>query len=83
MDDWFVYIVECADKSLYTGITKDLSRRIDEHNNSDKGAKYTRTRRPVHMVYFESASDRSQASKREKEIKGLTRREKLDLIRHF
>lgn len=81
--DWFVYMLECSDTSLYTGITTDLERRINEHNNSTRGAKYTKTRRPVHMVYFELADDRSKASKREREIKKLTRKEKLDLIRHF
>jgi len=51
--EWFVYIVECNDKTLYTGITTDLERRIKEHNYSSKGAKYTSKRRPVRMVYFE------------------------------
>ena len=81
--DWFIYILECSDKTLYTGITTDLYRRIDEHNKSEKGAKYTKARRPVRMVYFEPSENRSTASKREKEIKNLTRKAKMVLIRHF
>jgi len=69
------------DDSLYTGITTELSRRVEEHNFSDKGAKYTRTRRPVTLVYFEKHRDRSLASKREYEIKKkMTREMKLKLI---
>ena len=83
MEEWFVYIVECADKTLYTGITTDMERRINEHNSSQKGAKYTKTRRPVTMVYFETALDRTTASKRESQIKKLSRKEKMELIRHF
>lgn len=83
MEEWFVYIVECADKTLYTGITTDMERRINEHNSSSKGAKYTKTRRPVTMVYFESVPDRTSASKREAAIKKLSRKEKMELIRHF
>ena len=69
------------DDSLYTGITTELSRRVEEHNFTDKGAKYTRTRRPVTLVYFEKHRDRSLASKREYEIKKkMTREMKLKLI---
>ena len=69
------------DDSLYTGITTELSRRVEEHNFSEKGAKYTRTRRPVTLVYFEQHRDRSLASKREYEIKKkMTREMKLKLI---
>lgn len=81
--EWYVYILECSDKTLYTGITTDLERRINEHNGSSKGAKYTRTRRPVRMVYFEVHDGRSNSSKREREIKKLSRKEKLEMIRHF
>ena len=81
--NWFVYIVECADKTLYTGITTDLERRINEHNYSSKGSKYTKTRRPVRMVYFETVKNRSEASKREYEIKKISKKDKLTLIRHF
>lgn len=49
---WYVYIAECSDKSLYTGITTDIDRRISEHNNSNKGAKYTKSRQPVELVYY-------------------------------
>lgn len=78
---WFVYIVQCADQSLYTGITKDVVRRIHEHNHDDKkGARYTRVRRPVQAVYQEPCSDRSAAGKREAAIKKLTRQKKLQLI---
>ena len=78
--EYIVYIVRCADRTLYTGITKDLDRRIDEHNSSDKGAKYTKIRRPVVLVYDELQSDRSLASKREYAIKKMSRKEKLELV---
>lgn len=78
---YYVYMLECSDKTIYTGISTDLERRIVEHNGSDKGAKYTRTRRPVKLVYSEKYKDRSLASKREYEIKKrMTRIEKLALI---
>jgi len=77
---YFVYILQCKDDTLYTGIAKDVSRRVDEHNNSDKGAKYTKNRRPVTLVYTEESQDRSSASKREYEIKKLSRQKKLELI---
>ena len=78
---YFVYILKCADETLYTGIATELERRIEEHNGSDKGAKYTRVRRPVRLVYSEEYPDRSSASKREYEIKKkMSRAEKLELI---
>jgi len=78
---YYVYIVKCADDTLYTGISTQLERRIEEHNSSDNGAKYTRVRRPVELVYSEEYPDRSTASKREYEIKKkMTRKEKLALI---
>ena len=77
---YFVYILECSDKTLYTGIATDIKRRLDEHNNSDKGAKYTRIRRPLKLVYSEESENRSSASKREYEIKKLSREKKLKLI---
>lgn len=80
MSKWYVYIVECADGSLYTGITTDVSRRLLEHNYSFKAAKYTRSRRPVRMVWSKEVSDRSHASKEEYRIKKLSRKKKLDLI---
>ena len=77
---YFVYILQCADDTLYTGITTDIERRVEEHNSSDKGAKYTKLRRPVALVYSEESEDRSSASKREYAIKKLTRAQKLELI---
>ena len=77
---YFAYIVKCSDKTLYTGITTDVKRRVDEHNSSQKGAKYTKLRRPVTLVYTETAKNRSEASKREYRIKKLSRSEKLELI---
>ncbi len=78
--EYFVYIVKCSDETLYTGIATDIHRRLDEHNNSSKGAKYTRVRRPVELVYSEVCEDRSSATKREYLIKKLSRKEKLELI---
>ncbi len=75
----YVYIVQCKDESLYTGYTNDLKKRIQVHN-SGKGAKYTRSRRPVHLVYWEECPDRSSALSREAEIKKLSREEKLKLV---
>ena len=81
VEQWFVYIVRCSDNSLYTGIAMDVVRRIDEHNNDDKtGAKYTRARRPVKLVYQEEVSTRSEAASRESAIKSLTKKEKEVLI---
>ena len=81
MSNYFVYMLRCADDTLYTGITTDLERRVDEHNNSVKGAKYTRARRPVSLVYSEELESRSEASKREYFIKHkMSRKEKLRLI---
>ena len=77
---YYLYILECADKTLYTGITVDLERRIHEHNTSKLGSKYTAARRPVKLVYSKKYKNRSLASKAESEIKKLTREEKSDLI---
>ena len=77
---YFVYILECSDKSLYTGITTDIKKRLDEHNSSPKGAKYTKARRPVKLRYSEASENRSTASKREYAIKKLSREKKLQLI---
>jgi putative endonuclease len=75
------YILRCADDTLYTGITTDIARRIQEHNTDDKKwAKYTKSRRPVELVYHEKYLTRSEASKREYEIKKITREEKIKLI---
>lgn len=80
MSDWWVYIVCCADHTLYTGVAKDVAKRLDEHNNSRKAAKYTRVRRPVEVVYLEPADNRSAAMKREMAIKALSRKQKQQLI---
>lgn len=78
---WQVYILRCADNSLYTGITTDVQRRLDEHNGLVKnGAKYTRNRQPVTLAYQEDAPSRSAACKREAAIKRLNKAQKEQLI---
>jgi putative endonuclease len=77
---YYLYILECKDKTLYAGITVDLARRLREHNTSKLGAKYTRARRPVKLVYSKKFRNRSLASKAESKIKKLTREEKKRLI---
>lgn len=77
---YYVYILKCCDGTLYTGIAKDVLKRLEEHNTSEKGAKYTKARRPVKLLYSESSEDRSTASKREYAIKKLSRTQKLELI---
>ncbi|NMB70278.1 GIY-YIG nuclease family protein [candidate division WWE3 bacterium] len=78
---YFVYLVKCSDNSLYCGYTTDLDQRINEHNNSNKGAKYTKYRRPVKLVYSEKFNTLSEALKREYQIKNLTRDKKEQLIK--
>ena len=81
MSGWHVYILRCADGSLYTGVATDLERRLHEHNHNDAlGARYTRARRPVVLVYSEPAESRSAACKREAVIKRLPRAAKLRLL---
>lgn len=75
----YTYMVECADGSLYTGWTYDIDERMKSHN-SGKGSKYTRSRLPVRLVYYEIVSDKIEAMKREYAIKRLSRRDKLKLI---
>ena len=75
---WFVYLVECADGTLYAGSTTDPERREREHN-AGVGAKYTRARRPVRLVYREACADKSAALRREAALKRLTKAEKLEL----
>jgi putative endonuclease len=77
---YFVYILECADKSLYTGITTNVARRLKEHR-SGLGGNYTRAKRAVKVVYTERKLNRSTASRREAAIKKLSRQEKLNLIK--
>lgn len=77
---WWVYMLRCADGSLYTGITTDVERRLAEHNgNGAPGARYTRSRRPVALVYAEAAASRAEATRREAAIKRLDRARKLAL----
>ncbi|MBU5454912.1 GIY-YIG nuclease family protein [Caproiciproducens sp. MSJ-32] len=76
----YVYMLECSDGSLYTGWTNNLEKRIAAHNNG-KGAKYTRVRLPVKLVYYEEYEDKIEAMKREYEIKRLSRKEKVKLIK--
>lgn len=81
MNSWFVYILRCADDTLYTGVTTDPVRRLREHNGEIKGgARYTRTRQPVAMIWQESQPNRSEACKREAYVKRLSRSAKLRLI---
>ncbi len=77
---WQVYIVSCRDDTLYTGITTDLIRRLAEHNSGKNGARYTRSRRPVTLVFSEPAASRSAAAQREWQIKQLTTAQKMALI---
>ena len=77
---YFVYILKCGDRSLYTGITTDVVRRVQEHNSSALGAKYTRGRRPVTLVWSKRFRDRSRASQEEARVKKLSRVEKMKLI---
>jgi putative endonuclease len=77
---YHLYILKCADGTLYTGITTDLKRRVGEHNSLTLGAKYTHSRRPVKLVYSRSLKDRSKATREEARVKKLTRAEKLLLV---
>jgi putative endonuclease len=77
---WFVYMLRCSDDTLYTGVTTDVARRVSEHNGTTKGAKYTKARQPVELVYFKKAKDRSSAQIKEAELRKLTRSQKIELI---
>ncbi|ARD68022.1 hypothetical protein B2M23_17690 [Eubacterium limosum] len=79
MDKHYVYILKCKDNSLYTGWTTDIEKRLKAHN-SGKGAKYTKSRKPVELVYKEEFDNKSDALRREAAIKSLTRKQKLALI---
>ncbi len=79
--DWIIYILRCSDNSLYTGITKNIDKRLHEHNTDGKSAaKYTRARRPVTLVYEEHTTSRSAATKRELEIKQMDKKSKELLV---
>lgn len=80
---YYLYILECSDSTLYTGITVDLDRRVLEHNTAKTGAKYTKARRPVRLVYSKKFRNRSLASKAEIQIKKLSRLQKQKLITNF
>lgn len=80
-DEWYLYVLECADNTLYTGITTDLERRVHEHNHTSRGAKYTRCRRPVELVAswtYESHSDAASAEWHFKRLKRTKKLERLD-----
>ena len=79
--EWYVYILRCGDGSLYTGMTDNVARRLAAHR-AGKGAKYTRGRGPLELVYRECVPDRASALRREAQIKRLSRTEKLALIEH-
>ena len=78
-EKWYVYMLECSDDTLYTGITNDLDKRLHAHNNLKSGAKYTSMRRPVHLVYSEVCEDKIAAIKRELAVKKMGRKGKLEL----
>jgi putative endonuclease len=81
MAKWFVYIIECEDKSLYTGITNDLNRRFKEHSKGI-GSKYTHSHKPVEILFSEKHGTRSEALKREWQIKGWSRIKKIKFIQN-
>ena len=79
---YYLYVLKCADGTLYTGIALDVKKRVREHNTSDKlGARYTRSRRPVHLVYKKAAGDESAAKAQEYRFKQLSREAKLALLK--
>jgi len=79
---WYVYIIQCKDGKLYTGITNDINRRLAEHN-SGHGCRFTKFRKPVKLVYCKKAETKSEALRKESDIKKLRREEKLELVRSF
>ena len=83
VSNWYVYIIEASDHSLYTGITTDPERRFLEHCGNTKNAKYFNGKKPLRIAYQESGHNRSSASKRESQIKKLTRDKKIALISAF
>jgi putative endonuclease len=78
---WYLYILRCADTTLYTGSTNDLEKRLHHHNHLKSGARYTKTRRPVTLAYSEEFETKSEALKREAEVKKLSKSEKESLIK--
>ena len=79
-DIWHVYIVRCSDTTLYTGITNNIEKRIEAHNSAKDGARYTRSRRPVRLVYSQEAGSKSAAAKLEYKIKKMTRVKKMEMV---
>jgi len=77
-EKWYLYLVRCSDKSIYTGIAKDVTARVEKHNQG-KGARFTATRRPVSLIYQEEHKNRVSAMKRENKIKGWSKKKKLSL----
>ena len=77
---WYFYVVKCNDNSFYAGVTTNLNRRINEHNTSSKGAKYTKTRRPVKLIFFQEVGGRSEAQQIEAGFKKLNRKQKEEFI---
>ena len=80
MKNWMMYVVECADGTLYTGITNNMERRLLEHNYGMRGAKYTRSRRPVKLVFSIGCDSHSEAAKKESAFKKLSRQKKQEII---
>ena len=81
MKAWHLYVVRCSDGTLYTGVTTDLDRRLHEHNVTKRGAKYTRTRRPVELVWSKEFKNRSEAQSAEYGFKKLLHKDKLEIIK--
>ncbi len=80
---YYLYIVTCADRTLYTGITTDVQKRVDEHNKGKDGAKYTRSRLPVFLSYVKEVGEMSEALREEYKLKQLSREQKLALIKEY
>lgn len=77
---WYVYMVRCSDDTLYTGVTTDVKRRVEEHNSEKKGAKYTKARQPVELVFKVMAKDRSKAQMKEAQLRKMSRADKLVML---
>jgi putative endonuclease len=82
-DYWYTYMVRCSDHTLYSGIAKDPEKRLQEHNTGKNGARYTRSRRPVQLVYQEKFTSRSAAARREHQLKQMSRAAKQQLMRDY
>jgi len=82
-EEWFVYIVQCSDGTYYTGIAKDVYKRVLEHNLGKRGAKYTRSRLPVSLICFSIVNSRSEALKLELKVKSVKRSEKINYLKSY